>query len=83
MPSIFIEDDTLRRTKKGILYDFLAPDGSESRDAADVICAKFKEFREGLCSSDDWFAENAVNASPERGQKDIDTIVAYWLERLK
>ena len=54
MPSVFIQDDTVRRKKQGILYDFLAPDGSESRDAADVIYARFKEFYEGLPSSDDY-----------------------------
>lgn len=54
MSSVFIKDDTARRAQKGILYDFLAPDGSESRDAAEVILARFKEFNEGLRSSDDY-----------------------------
>lgn len=54
MPSIFIQDDAVRRAKKGIMYDFLAPDGSESRDAADVIYARFKEFNEKIRSSDDY-----------------------------
>lgn len=42
MASIFIKDDIERRAKKGILYDFLAADGSENRDAADVIHPRFK-----------------------------------------
>lgn len=54
MKSIFIDDDAVRRAKKGILYDFLAPDGSESRDAADVIYARFREFCRGIPSSDDY-----------------------------
>lgn len=37
MPSIFIQDDTIRRAKKGISYDFLAPDGSENRDAGGIF----------------------------------------------
>ncbi|MBO5929272.1 MAG: hypothetical protein J6Q42_04560 [Clostridia bacterium] len=54
MKSVFIEDDAVRRAKKGILYDFLAPDGSESRDAADVIYARFREFNKRIPSSDDY-----------------------------
>lgn len=33
--------------------------------------------------TDDWFAESSVNASREKGKEAIDTIVSYWLERLK
>lgn len=54
MASIFIKDDIERRTQKGILYDFLAADGSENRDAADVIHARFKEFAKNIPSSDDY-----------------------------
>ncbi len=54
MASIFIKDDIERRAKKGILYDFLAADGSENRDAADVIHARFKEFAKNIPSSDDY-----------------------------
>ncbi|MBQ3556258.1 MAG: hypothetical protein IJA11_00465 [Oscillospiraceae bacterium] len=54
MPSVFIQDDAVRRAKQGILYDFVAPDGSESRDAADVIYARFQEFNKGIRSSDDY-----------------------------
>ncbi len=33
-------------------------------------------------TTDDWFAECAVNASPEKGKEAIDTIVSYWLNYL-
>ena len=54
MPSVFIHNDAERRAIQGILYDFLAPDGSESRDAADVIHARFREFCKGIPSTDDY-----------------------------
>ena len=52
--SVFIDDDAVLRAKRGIMYDFLAPDGSESRDAADVIYARFREFSKRIRSSDDY-----------------------------
>lgn len=54
MPSIYMKDDARLRAEKGILYDFLAPDGSESRDAAAVIAARFREFCANIPSSDDY-----------------------------
>ena len=40
MASIFMKDDARLRAEKGILYDFVAPDGSESREAAEIINVK-------------------------------------------
>jgi len=33
-------------------------------------------------TSDDWFAQSAVNATPEAGEANIDKILAYWDEVL-
>ncbi len=54
MASIFMKDDAAKRAEKGILYDFLAPDGSESREAAEIIHARNREFCKGIPSSDDY-----------------------------
>ncbi len=49
-----MKDDAALRAEKGIIYDFLAADGSESREAAEIIRARNIEFCKGLKSSDDW-----------------------------
>ena len=36
MASIYMKNDAARRAEKGILYDFLAADGSENREAAKI-----------------------------------------------
>ncbi len=54
MASIYMKDDARLRAEAGIRYDFLAPDGSESREAAEIIYARNREFCKGLVSSDDW-----------------------------
>ena len=54
MASIFMKDDARLRAEKGILYDFLAPDGSESREAAEIINARNIEFCKSIPSSDCW-----------------------------
>ena len=54
MPSIFIKDDTRLRAEKGIRYDFLAPDGSESREAAEIIAARNIEFCKDIPSCNDY-----------------------------
>ncbi len=54
MASILMKDDALFRAREGIRYDFLAPDGSESREAAEVIAARNLEFCKGIPSSDDY-----------------------------
>jgi len=54
MPSIYVKDDARLRAEEGIRYDFLAPDGSESREAAAVIAARNLEFNKGIPSSQDY-----------------------------
>lgn len=54
MASVFMKDDAKLRAEKGILYDFLAPNGSEEREAAEVINARNLEFCKGLRSSEDF-----------------------------
>lgn len=54
MASIFMKDDARLRAEKGILYDFLAPDGSESREAAEIINARNIEFCKNTKTSDCW-----------------------------
>ncbi len=54
MASIYMKDDAARRAEKGILYDFLAPDGSESREAAEIIHARNVEFCKNIKSCDDY-----------------------------
>ena len=54
MASIYMQDDAKLRAEAGIRYDFLAPDGSESREAAQIIHARNLEFCKGLRSCDDW-----------------------------
>ena len=54
MPSIYVKDDVRLRAEEGIRYDFLAPDGSESREAAAVIAARNLEFNKGIPSSQDY-----------------------------
>ncbi len=54
MASIYMKDDARLRAEAAIRYDFLAPDGSESREAAEIICARNREFCNGLSSSEDW-----------------------------
>ena len=54
MASIYMADDKAMRAREGIRYDFVAPDGSESRDAAAVIYARNTEFLKGIKSSDDY-----------------------------
>ena len=49
-----MKDDARLRAEAGIRYDFLASDGSESREAAEVIVARNLEFCKGLNSSEDW-----------------------------
>lgn len=52
MASIFMKDDARLRAEAGIRYDFLAPDGSESREAAEIIHARNVEFCKNIKSSD-------------------------------
>lgn len=52
--SIYIKDDARLRAEAGIRYDFLAPDGSESREAAEIIAARNREFSAGLSSRDEY-----------------------------
>lgn len=54
MVSIYMKDDARLRAEAGIRYDFLADDGKESREAAEIIHARNMEFLKGLRSSDDW-----------------------------
>ena len=54
MASIYVKDDAVLRAREQIRYDFLAADGSESRDAAAVIEARFREFCKDIPSSDDY-----------------------------
>ncbi len=54
MASIYMKDDARLRAEAGIRYDFLASNGSESREAAEIICARNIEFCKGIKSSDDW-----------------------------
>ncbi len=54
MVSVFMKNDARLRAERAIRYDFVAPDGSESREAAEIIHARNIEFCKNIKSSDDY-----------------------------
>ena len=54
MANITTKDEARFHTEERIRHDFLAPDGSESREAAELIAARNRDFCKSIPSNEDW-----------------------------